>query len=382
MNKQIVGLGDVDITDAEINAVVSCLKSGRLSPGKIQKEFEEHIAEKSGYAFGTFVNSGQSALELSFAALKLKYPDLREVICPSTTYISTLAAIWNSGLEVVLHDVEADTYNMKPIDFHYDPARTALCPVNLSGLSNNVDKRYNNSDTIIVEDNCESIFAPHTGYGDFSCVSFFTSHPISTLGSGGMVLTNYEEADSIIKRLCNHGRQEAKTIYSGDRKDSYDRTKDFVFDLVGWSSKNNEPAAAFGLEQAKRSEEIIGRHISNGQRICKALEKYTEYLQLPIVENNTFMFLILTTKSASKTNLVNHLNDWQVETRSTMPIINQPVIQKILPRDYMNQELYPNSYNMLDKSFNIGTQFVEDKLEYIEFVFNEFFKDKSKWKEE
>ena len=53
-----IPLSRPDITDAEIDAVVDVLRSGRLSIGPRQGMFEQMVAERSGRAHGVAVSSG------------------------------------------------------------------------------------------------------------------------------------------------------------------------------------------------------------------------------------------------------------------------------------------------------------------------------------
>ena len=109
---RFISLGTADITQREIDLVMECLRSGKISPGEKTQQFEEMVATFHRMRFGTFCNSGQSALHLSLEALKLRHPKVRRVLAPAITYISTLHAIWNAGLETVLCDVDPKTYNI------------------------------------------------------------------------------------------------------------------------------------------------------------------------------------------------------------------------------------------------------------------------------
>ena len=68
MNDASIPLSAPDITDSEIEAVVSVLKGSRLSLGPALKEFESSIATYAGCAHAVAVNSGTSALHLALLA--------------------------------------------------------------------------------------------------------------------------------------------------------------------------------------------------------------------------------------------------------------------------------------------------------------------------
>jgi dTDP-4-amino-4,6-dideoxygalactose transaminase len=386
MDKRIIGLATVDITDAEIDAVAKVLKSGKISPGSVQREFEDYVATKHGMKYGTFVNSGQSALQLSFEALKYESDyTYKTVICPATTYISTIFAVWNAGLAVHLVDVNPSTYNMD-CDLSNVQQSNIICPVNLMGLSANHPDYPRSSRGIapVVEDNCESVFAPHTGYGDYMCLSFYAAHQITT-GSGGMVCTNSIERDKLIKSLCNHGRADSSNLYTADRNESYDKSKKFIFDKVGFSFKMGDYMAALGLVQARRADEIIGAKIKVAHKLLDRLNRYSEFIQLPVKYGNTFMNFPIVVKEGTKDALVKHLNEWQIETRDLMPILNQPIIiqemQKYIFRMvYDKNNIYRDKYlpvseTLLDTGFYIGCHqgMTDDDIEYVGGVFDAYF---------
>lgn len=376
MEKRIIGLSTLDITEKEIQYVTDVLRSGKISPGPIQQKFEQYVAKAHGHKYATFCNSGQSALHLSFETLKLLNPDLTTVVCPATTYISTLHAAWNSNLQVRLVDVDINTYNVKtPVELE---DHEIFCPVNLMGLSvtelSADDFRKHYPRNFIVEDNCESVFAPNTGYGDLMCLSFYTAHHITT-SSGGMVCTNRQDMDDIVKSLCNHGRTNPQDLYAANRNESYDKSKKFVFDKVAFSFKLGDFNAALGLAQAERHKEIISKNIEVAHKLTKALSKYQDYLQLPLLKNNIFMnYPIVCKPGVNKYKLVNHLNEYCIETRDLMPIVDQPIVIKKLNPNLVH---FPVARYLCDNGFYIGCHkdITDVDINYIEEVFGTF-----KWK--
>lgn len=371
MHKRTVGLSTVDISQAEIDAVVSVLQSKKISPGKIQQAFEEKIAELHGYSYGTYCNSGQSALHLAFEAIKLLEPTVTTVVCPALTYISTLSAAWTANLNVELVDIDPETFNVLS-SFHHDPTTHIICPVNMMGLSANANSKLTDLSKKywVVEDNAESIFAPNTGYGTFMCTSFYAAHQITT-GSGGMVCCNNEVQDDLIKSLCNHGRTSGQDLYAAERNSGFDKSKLFIFDKLGFSYKLGNLTAAIGLAQVSRWQEIIGQNIRVANLIYQKLFKY-DWLQLPILQDNTFMNFPIVCKEPIKNRLIEHLNDYQIETRDLMPILNQPIVHKYLPNLDLRQ--FPVAASLLDRAIYIGCHkdISDEDIDYLDFVFGEF----------
>lgn len=367
--KRIIGLGTADITDLEIKLVTDCLRSKRISPGPIQKEFEERVAALHNTSFGTLVSSGQSALHLALEALKLRYPDTRRILCPAITYISTLHSVWNAGLEVALCDVDPIDFNLNlkallPESQNYD----AIMPVDLFGKAANISKQ----NCPVIEDACEAFGAPGVGYGDFVALSFYVAHTITT-GSGGMVLTNDPEYDRTIKRLCNHGRVNSLDLYSATRSESYDKSKKFIFSDVGFSFKLSDFNAALGLGQVIRINEILERKRRNALELKEALKEYPQ-LQTADSDGHTFMmFPIICKEPGLKEKLVAHLNEWWVETRDAMPITSQPIVKQKLGDI---EDRFPVAKNLNTNGFYIATHqhLSSEDMDYLISVFKLFFK--------
>ncbi|NBB82727.1 MAG: hypothetical protein GVY28_04910, partial [Alphaproteobacteria bacterium] len=80
-----------DITQAEIDAVVETLTSGRLSLGPRQMRFEEMVAEQAGCRHGVAVSSGTAGLHLALLALGVGPGD--EVITSPFSFISSANCI-------------------------------------------------------------------------------------------------------------------------------------------------------------------------------------------------------------------------------------------------------------------------------------------------
>lgn len=365
-SRRFISLGTADITPREIDLVIECLRSTKISPGEKTRQFEAMVAAFHRMRFGTFCNSGQSALHLSLEVLKLHYPKIRRVLVPAITYISTLHAVWNAGLEVVLCDVDPRTANLDLALLKKGTRYDVAMPVHMFGKSVQVPRQS----VPVVEDNCESFGAPGTGYGDLMCLSFYVAHTITT-GVGGMVLTNHPQMNQDIKRLCNHGRVRGEDMYAGLRMDALDASVCFTFNDVGFSFKLGDLNAALGIGQMERIEQILRRRIANGAALIEGLRDLPA-LQLPDLTNHTFMmFPILCATPELKTRLVRHLNDHGVETRDMMPLTNQPVVRRILGEV---EDKFPNAKRINQCGFYIGChqKLTADDLAYLVDIFHRF----------
>ena len=98
-----VPLADVEMTDADIDAIAATYRSGWLSMGPRIAEFEAAFAEYAGAAHAIAVASGTAALHLQALAAGIGPGD--EVIVPSMTFVATVNAIRYTGATPVFADI-------------------------------------------------------------------------------------------------------------------------------------------------------------------------------------------------------------------------------------------------------------------------------------
>lgn len=337
-------LGTADVTEREIELVTECLRAKRLSPGAMTQRFEAMVAEHHGLKYATYCNSGQSALHLCLEALKLQMPRLKRVLVPAMTYISTLHAVWNAGLQVVLCDVNPQSGNLDLSQYHGGPY-DAIIPVHLFGKT----VRLSPTTTPIIEDACEAFGAPRIGYGLFTCLSFYVAHTITT-GVGGMVMTNEAELNEVIKRLCNHGRVRGSDLYAGLRIENFDPSIRFTFNAIGFSYKLGDLNAALGVGQMERIHTILATRRTLALSLIKGLQDLP--LELPDPTDHTFMMLPLVCRNpATKAALVEHLHAHAIETRDLMPVTTQPIVRQVLG-DLTGA--YPHAERLTSCGFYVG----------------------------
>ena len=108
-----IGVGEFHLNQKQREAIIEIVESGRISEGKKTLEFERAWAEYIGTKNSVAVNSGSSALIAGLTALKYMFNIKQgsKVITTPLTFIATINAISNCGLEPVFVDVDKDTYS-------------------------------------------------------------------------------------------------------------------------------------------------------------------------------------------------------------------------------------------------------------------------------
>ncbi|MGH9582886.1 MAG: aminotransferase class I/II-fold pyridoxal phosphate-dependent enzyme, partial [Bryobacteraceae bacterium] len=107
-----IPLSSPDITEHDIEAVVSVLRTPHLSLGPKLPAFENAFAGYIGVPHGIALSSGTAGLHLGLQALGIQEGD--EVILPSFTFIAVANAIRYLRATPVFADINPITLNLDP----------------------------------------------------------------------------------------------------------------------------------------------------------------------------------------------------------------------------------------------------------------------------
>ncbi len=191
-----IPLSQPDITELEIEAVASVLRSTRLSLGPKLEEFESLVSSYIGVDHGIAVSSGTAGLHLCMRALGIADGD--EVIVPSFTFVAAANAIRYERAIPVFVDIDPLTLNLdvtKVEESITERTRAIMVvhtfgrPAEMSAIRALADRHG----LFVIEDACEAIGAEYRGqkvgsFGDAAVFAFYPNKQITT-GEGGMVVT-------------------------------------------------------------------------------------------------------------------------------------------------------------------------------------------------
>jgi len=365
-----VPVGTLTISTKAKEYVNQVLDSNRLSYGPFLQKFEHDFAHIHACRFGLVSNSGTSSLQIALQALKElhDWQDGDEVLVPAVTFIATSNIVLHNRMIPVFVDIEPDYYGIDPslIEAKITPRTRAIIPVHLFGQPCDMDpiieiaKKYNLK---IIEDSCETMFANYKGrmvgsLGDIGCFSTYIAHLLTT-GIGGLSTTNNAQYAITMRSLLNHGRD---SIYiSIDDDDNANESKmheiiakRFSFVSVGHSFRITEMEGALGVAQLESKDDMIQKRKMNATYLTEKLKPFEDRLQLPKIRPRTehvFMMYPIVLRHEHKRKMVYFLEKHGIETRDMLPLIYQPIYQKIF---HITQGQYPVADWIDSNGFYVG----------------------------
>ena len=240
--------------------------SERWSEGEMTARFESAWAELHG--LGSVATAGWSGAALA----ALDYAGVRgeQVLCPSNTFMATPLAIIHSGGEPVFVDCNRDDLCISFEDFErkaelHRPRAAVLVHIggHIAFEVERIAEYCRDHDIFLLEDCAHAHGATWNGrrpgsWGDAGAYSFYATKTIST-GEGGMLVSMRDELLEHARRFRNYGKPDHR--------------------VEGLNLRISEFAAAIGLVQTERLEEIVARKNEIARERLDPL--YAARLELP-----------------------------------------------------------------------------------------------------
>lgn len=181
-------------------------------------ELERMIAEKTGCGHAVALSAGTAALHMAMKLAKIKPGD--RVFCSDMTFSATVNPVVYEGGIPVFIDTEYDTWNMDPAAlrraFEIYPEVKVVVLVHLYGVPGKIDEIKEickEHGAVLIEDAAESFGASYKGtqtgtFGKYNVISF-NGNKIITGSTGGMLLTDDEEAANKVRKWSTQARENA-----------------------------------------------------------------------------------------------------------------------------------------------------------------------------
>lgn len=249
------------IGEAEIEAAVRVLRSGRVVQGPEVAAFEEEFSELVDGRHCVAVNSGTSALQLTLLALGIGPGD--EVVVPSFSFAASANAVRLVGAEPVFADIEPDGFGLDPdaVEAAVTRRTAAIMPVHLYGHPAPVDRLAALAERhglALLEDACQAHGAalgarPVGAFGTAGCFSFYPTKNMHAL-EGGMVSVADAGLARTLRLLRNQGMEQR-----------------YANEIVGANMRMTDVAAAVGREQLKQLPHWTEQRRANAKELDSRL---------------------------------------------------------------------------------------------------------------
>lgn len=217
--KEKVWLSSPTMHGLELQYVTEAYETNWMSTvGKNIDEVERLSCEKTGCRYAVALSCGTAALHMAVKLAGVKPGE--KVFCSDMTFDATVNPVMYEKGEPVFIDTEYDTWNMDPVAlkkaFQLYPETRVVVMAHLYGTPGKIDELREICDyygAVIIEDAAESLGATYHGkqtgsFGSYNAISF-NGNKIITGSSGGMLLTDSEEAAKKVRKWSTQARENA-----------------------------------------------------------------------------------------------------------------------------------------------------------------------------
>ena len=297
MIKKPIPYGRQNITQKDIDAVISTLKSDYLTQGPKIAEFEAAFATYVGSKYAVSVANGTAALHL--CALALGVSDGDKVITSPITFAASANCIRYCGGEVVFADIDPESYLLdikevrKLLEAAPPGTYKGIVPVDFAGRAVDLEafkklaEQYN---LWIIEDSCHAPGGYFTdvqsqiqkcGNGRFADLAIFSFHPVKHIasGEGGMITTNDQSLYNKLLMLRTHGITKDDKLYTNNPEFATGVPDTEVYpgwymemQTLGFNYRLTDFQAALGTSQLSRANEGLTRRREIAENYSKAFQ--------------------------------------------------------------------------------------------------------------
>jgi CDP-6-deoxy-D-xylo-4-hexulose-3-dehydrase len=342
-----------NIARADLDAVIEFLRQDDpiLTQSKNVAAFEEEWSEWLGVKYSVFVNSGSSANQITMAAIRERFGG-GEIIVPTLTWVSDIAAVLQNGFTPVFVDINRRTLGMDPHEVigKISSRTRAVFLTHVLGynaLDNRLLAELQKRDIPLVEDVCESHGATHQGrklgsFGFASNFSFYYAHHMSTI-EGGMVCTNDPDFHEMLRMFRSHGmvrESKSASLKNRYRSEWPDLNPDFIFAFPAYNVRSTEINAVLGRSQLKQLDERNRLRTRNLDSFLDGLDAgrfFTEFERTGSC-NYAFTVVLRDPDQALWDRIEKTLRERKIEFRRGTAgggnQLRQPYLRRLLPDEY------------------------------------------------
>lgn len=283
--------GKQSITEEDIEAVCSVLRSDWLTQGPKVQEFEEALAKECGARHCVLVSNGTMALHLACMALDFAPRDVG--LTSPISFLSSAYCVTLCGGRADFVDIDPETLCLSPgkVEAYCEnnPVPKVVIPVDFAGVPADLPKYRLLAEKYgfkLIEDAAHAIGSTYRSEGnEYACgscahvdMAVFSFHPVKTIttGEGGAILTNDDDLADKLRRLANHGieRDPAKLKNLPSENSNPKSASGWYYEMqsLGYNGRITDFQSALGLSQLRRLGEVKRRRQEIVREYNRALE--------------------------------------------------------------------------------------------------------------
>lgn len=336
-----------DITEAEVQEVLSVLRTPFLSLGPKQEEFEALVAAYTGRRHAVAVSNGTCALHLCGRALN--FTEGVEVITTPFTFAATTNILLMERAHPVFVDIDPLTLNLDPqtvsgfIEREYRPVSgrmvrrstgrplAGLLPVSTFGHPVRMDGFRSLANTYgleFLDDTAEAFGSEYLAdaqrrwlkdgaLADAAVFAFYPNKQITT-GEGGIIVTDDDEVAAYCRSARNQGRAPGAEWLRHD--------------ILGFNYRMDELSAALGVAQMKRLPSLVAKRTQVATWYHDALADIPELIlpqAQPWARVNWFVYVVRVARGIDRDAVMRFLAGRGITSRAYFPALHlQPYLQR------------------------------------------------------
>jgi UDP-4-amino-4,6-dideoxy-N-acetyl-beta-L-altrosamine transaminase len=302
--------GRQTITDADIEAVVSVLRSDYLTQGPAIPEFEKKFAAYIGSTYAVAVSNGTAALHLCTLALNVN--ETTRVITTPITFAASANCVRYCGGEVHFADIDPNTFLLDAhkvrelLERHPKGYFQGIIPVDFAGSAVDLEAFRKLADEFncwIIEDACHApggYFSDSQkqeqkcGNGAFADLAIFSFHPVKHIatGEGGMITTNDKKLYEKLVLLRTHGITKDSTSFKNPATEIAQGGWYYEMQELGYNYRLTDFQAALGSSQLNRAGENLERRKILAQRYDRAFKNTAIHAPLTATGHAYHLYVI------------------------------------------------------------------------------------------
>jgi UDP-4-amino-4,6-dideoxy-N-acetyl-beta-L-altrosamine transaminase len=337
----MIPYGKQEITDDDIESVLSVLKSDFLTQGPVVPEFEGLLCGYTGAKYSVLTSNATSALHIACLALGLSRNDT--LWTSPITFIASASCALFCGASVDFVDINPGTglMSIKKLKEKLEVADKSgklpkiVIPVHLAGQSCDMESIYKLSKKYgfkIIEDAAHAIGAKYkqeaVGSCHYSDITIFSFHPVKiiTTGEGGAALTNNIELAHHMNLLRSHGitRNKDEMRNPSEKPWYYEQIS------LGYNYRMTDIQAALGISQFSRLDKYIKKRTNIAKHYTDELDlnKVTPLEQKNDRSSSWHLYIIKVIDKSKRDGLVKVLQEHGIGTNlHYIPLYRHPYIQ-------------------------------------------------------